>query len=72
MTHVLLADPAVVARRDAERQQRGYEPWAVGDLDDVMRHRTARIGLWVDTSAQTPSETVDEIISRASEARVNR
>lgn len=30
-----------------------------------------RLGLWLDTSAQTPRETVDEILSRRSEASVD-
>ena len=28
------------------------------------------LGLWLDTSAQTPEHTVDEILARAAEARV--
>jgi len=33
-------------------------------LDRALRTETPRIGLWLDTSAQTPEETVDEIIRR--------
>jgi len=37
----------------------------------VLRHDTPRLGLWLDTSSQTPAETADEILSRAwDEARV--
>ncbi|MER7129260.1 hypothetical protein [Streptosporangium saharense] len=42
-----------------------------GPLDAVLRERTPRLGLWLDTSEQTPEETVEEILARAwTEARV--
>jgi hypothetical protein len=34
-------------------------------LDDVLRQRTARLGLWLDSSEQTPAQTVAEILERA-------
>ena len=33
-------------------------------LDEVLRHETPRIGLWIDSSVQTPDETVEEILDR--------
>jgi hypothetical protein len=33
-------------------------------LDHVLRSETPRIGLWLDTSNQTPEQTADEIIAR--------
>ncbi|MEU4366935.1 AAA family ATPase [Micromonospora chersina] len=63
---VVLAPRAdVVAARERGRPKRGYGDWPVADLDAGFRAGTPRIGLWLDTSAQTPEETVDEILARA-------
>ncbi|MEU0153111.1 AAA family ATPase [Micromonospora fulviviridis] len=63
---VVLAPRAdVVAARERDRTKRGYGDWPVADLDAGFRADTPRIGLWLDTSAQTPEETVDEILARA-------
>jgi chloramphenicol 3-O-phosphotransferase len=40
-------------------------------LDQVLHRETPRIGLWLDTSRQSPEETVEEILSRIGEARVD-
>jgi hypothetical protein len=67
----VLAPPAdTVARRDAGRGKEGYHWYTVTELDRALREETARIGLWLDNSAQTPEETVAEIVARAPEARV--
>jgi hypothetical protein len=50
------------------REDKGY----VGDWT-LERHyadfvaTTPRIGLWLDTTEQTPEETVDEILARTSD-----
>ncbi|WP_433315120.1 AAA family ATPase [Micromonospora chersina] len=63
---VVLAPRAdVVAARERDRPKQGYGDWPVADLDAGFRAGTPRIGLWLDTSAQTPDETVDEILGRA-------
>jgi cytidylate kinase len=62
---VLAPGPAAIAAREAARGKTAYSAWAVGQLDDVLRTQTPRLGLWLDTSGQTPAQTVDEIISRA-------
>ena len=51
-----------------EREQgRGTALWKQWELlDQEIRQRTRRIGLWLDNSDQTPEETVDEILARAS------
>lgn len=66
----LLPSPEVVDRREAERDKKAYDPWTVAALDDALRTRTPRIGLWLDTSDQEPAQTVDEILARADEAVV--
>ncbi|MEU6072729.1 AAA family ATPase [Micromonospora sp. NPDC047074] len=63
---VLLAPrPEVVAAREKAREKKGYGNWPVAALDADFRAQTPRIGLWLDTSAQTPARTVDEILARA-------
>jgi hypothetical protein len=36
----------------------------------VLRDRTPRLGLWLDSSDQTPDETVDAVLDRLDEALV--
>jgi hypothetical protein len=75
---VVLRPPVdVVAARDAERQATtgkvAYPPGStltVAGLDAAVG-MTPRIGLWLDTSGQTPEESVDEVLRRADEARVD-
>ena len=41
------------------------------DTDTGLREHTPRLGLWLDSSDQTPEQTVDEIVDRGlSEGRV--
>src|SRR5215510_4076023 len=51
-----------VKRRELGRGTRLWEAWAW--MDDEIRDRTRRIGLWIDSSELTPDETVDEILRR--------
>jgi cytidylate kinase len=72
---VLAPRPRAVAARSAARaairRKTAYGEWAVSQLDHVLREQTPHLGLWLDTSAQTPAETVDEILARAwGEARI--
>ncbi|MEU8070983.1 MULTISPECIES: AAA family ATPase [unclassified Micromonospora] len=63
---VMLAPrPEVVAARERDRPKNGYGDWPVADLDAGFRADTPRLGLWLDTSEQTPEETVTEILARA-------
>ncbi|MGW2259000.1 AAA family ATPase [Streptomyces sp. NPDC001780] len=63
---VLAPDPEAVSERERKRAKSGYGPdWQPQDLDRILRDGTPRIGLWLDTSAQTVDETVDEILKRA-------
>lgn len=75
--HLVVLRPRVdvIEERDSERQRTlgkiayrgGYTP-AMND-QDIATIRPD-LGLWIDSSDQTPEETVDEIIRRASDARV--
>ncbi|GGZ51946.1 hypothetical protein GCM10010387_52750 [Streptomyces inusitatus] len=68
---VLAPTPAAVAAREAARPKTGYGPdWTVTALDTLLREHTPRLGLWLDTSDQTPEETVDTLLARLPEARV--
>lgn len=55
----------VVAQvRDLNRAKRPLgESWAVY-LDQALRASMSGIGVWLDTSEQTPDESVDEILQR--------
>jgi chloramphenicol 3-O-phosphotransferase len=60
---------AVQARDQARQLARGKVAYKPGDqspeeLDADFRRETPRIGLWLDTSAQTATETVEEILDR--------
>ena len=70
---VLVPSADVVAARERARRKTAYRAGFddIGTLDNALRRDTPRLGLWLDTSDQTPAETVDEIIVRAwDEARV--
>jgi cytidylate kinase len=62
---VLAPRPEAVAAREAARDKTAYGAYTVAMLDDGLRRQTPRVGLWLDTSDQTPAETVDEILGRA-------
>ena len=72
--HVIVLTPRidVVEQREATRPKTAYQPDGPtpADLDRYLREETPRIGLWLDTSDQTPTETVDEILARRAEALV--
>ena len=64
---VLLPRLDVLVAREAQRGKTAYGPGRVSAelLDRGFREQTPRLGLWLDTSDQTPEETVDEIVARA-------
>ena len=53
----------VVRERERGRGTALWQQWEW--LDDEIRTKTPRIGLWLDSSDQTSEETVDEIVARA-------
>lgn len=64
---------AAITLRDAERRRVlgkiAYRPGehTIEQLDAAVAE-IPRMGLWLDTSAQTPGETVKEILTRRAEA----
>jgi chloramphenicol 3-O-phosphotransferase len=68
---VVLAPSAEVVRAREEARQlatgkTAYKPGqqSAAELDAVFRRETPRIGLWLDTSEQSPAESVEEILAR--------
>jgi predicted kinase len=50
----------------ARERERGTHLWPEWEwLNDVVERQTRRLGLWLDSSDQTPEQTVDEILTRA-------
>lgn len=63
---VLAPRVEIVQQRDQERAQTTQgQAWAEY-LDRELRQTMAGIGLWIDSSAQTPAETVDAIFQHFS------
>lgn len=67
---VLSPRPDVVAERAAHRDKSGYGKWDVEASCGDFVNETPHVGLWLDTSEQSPEETVDEILRRRYDARV--
>ncbi|MFD2078107.1 Adenylylsulfate kinase [Actinopolymorpha cephalotaxi] len=69
---VLAPRPEVVERRESGRTKTGYaDGWTAADLDAALRLETPRLGLWLDTSDQTPDQTVTQILDRLPETLVD-
>lgn len=68
---VLAPDVDTVIVREASRGKKTLlgPAWA-HYLDQEFRKTMAGIGIWIDTSKQTPEETVDEIMRRLDEGLV--
>jgi hypothetical protein len=67
---VVLAPRAeVVASREATRPKTAYptEGLEVAEWDAALRRETPQIGMWIDSSDQSPSETVEIIVEHALE-----
>ena len=70
--YLVVLSPTVSALewREQQRAKEGYVHFSPGALDEVLRRETAQIGYWLDSSAQTPEETVDDILANLSRAAV--
>jgi chloramphenicol 3-O-phosphotransferase len=62
--HFVMLTPKLetVRAREAGRGTSLHKAW--GWMDDEVRSRTRRIGLWFDSSDQTAEETANEILAR--------
>lgn len=70
--YLVVLSPAVsvIEWREEQRVKAGYVHFSAGALDEVLRRETAQIGYWLDSSAQTPDETVDDILAQLDRAAV--
>jgi chloramphenicol 3-O-phosphotransferase len=68
--HVVVLLPSIQAltEREAGRDPKGYGTWTIDELHAGFAESTPRVGIWLDTTAMTPDETVDEILARTSTA----
>ena len=60
---VLCPSADEVVRREQQRPKRGYGAFDPSQLDRVLRDETTKVGLWVDSTSMTPSETADYIVA---------
>jgi hypothetical protein len=67
---VLAPRPDVLEQRERARAKKGYGDWSVASLDDALRRDTPRLGLWLDTSDQTPEQSVTRILDDLPAARI--
>ncbi len=69
---LIVLTPSVdeVARRERLRAKKGYHGFTPDQLDEALRTNTPQLGLWLDTTKQTPEQTVDTILERRAEAIV--
>lgn len=70
--HLVVLSPSVTALqwREEQRLKAGYVHFSPDVLDRVLQDETARIGYWLDSSAQTPEETVEDILANLDKAAV--
>jgi shikimate kinase len=72
--HLVFLDPdaAAIERRERERGCIAYGPgrWPLDGLQALLRQETDRIGLWLDTTAQSAEQTVEFILSNLDASRV--
>ena len=66
---LLLPRLEIVEQRDRTREEKHvFDVWS--HLDEVARTETPKQGLWLDSSAMSAEETVDEILRRTDEALI--
>jgi chloramphenicol 3-O-phosphotransferase len=70
--YLVVLSPRVSALewREEQRMKTGYVHFSPDALDAVLQRETAQIGYWLDSSSQTPDETVEDILSNLSKAAV--
>jgi cytidylate kinase len=67
---VLLPRLEVVAQRETSRVATGYRDWTLAELHELFAEETPRLGQWLDTSEQSPKDTVHAILSRPVDALI--
>jgi predicted kinase len=61
---VLNPDADAVAERDRGRPKTAYADgrWDIGELRELLRFETERVGLWLDSTDLSAEQTVDQIL----------
>ncbi|WJQ79770.1 AAA family ATPase [Brevibacillus brevis] len=59
---VLTPNEKAVEEREASRPKTGYGAWTISHLNNILQTETPKLGMWIDSSEQTPQETVEEIL----------
>lgn len=57
-------------REQQHRRKKGYVHFSPHVMDAALRKESARVGYWLDSSSQTPEETVVDILTNLDRARV--
>jgi chloramphenicol 3-O-phosphotransferase len=70
--YLVVLSPRVSALewREEQRMKTGYVHFSPDALDAVLQRETAQIGYWLDSSSQTPDETVEDILTNLHRAAV--
>ena len=74
--HLVVLEPSieVVTERDRHRRETtgkvAYKDGFTIEDNVAVVAQLPRVGLWLDTSTMAPADVVDEILARASEARI--
>lgn len=67
---VLSPDVSALERREDQRAKSGYVNFSPHDLDQALRRDTPRLGYWLDSTHQTPDETVTDLLAHLDRAAV--
>lgn len=67
---VLSPDVSALAQREEQRPKSGYRHFSPSVLDGVLRRETPRLGYWLDSTGQTPDETVGDLLAHLDRAAV--
>ncbi|WP_217366502.1 AAA family ATPase [Brevibacillus sp. MS2.2] len=62
---VLTPNEKTIEEREASRSKTGYGAWTIPHLNKILQTKTLKLGMWIDSSEQTPQETVEEILRLA-------
>lgn len=70
--YLVVLSPSVTALqwREEQRAKAGNVHFSPAAMDEILKHETRRIGYWLDSSTQTPDETVDDILANLDRAEV--
>lgn len=67
---VLCPDADTVAARESARHKTGYGNLSIIAFDEMLKLNTPKLGLWLDTSHQTATETVEAILAQLQQSRI--